>query len=521
MSNTKTIAKNTGWYGLETTISSLVAIASSIAIARTLGPTKTGYIIFISYVASVVGSFGGFGIPAATSKYMAEFVGRGDKATARYIFARTLWMQAALATLATAGILVWALRNTEAPYRLASVLIVLSIWPSMVNTILAGANAACEDLAANAPASIASAFTYLFSILATVVFHWGVTGIGAALLLMRLVDFLVRFFPTVARVHGWERGHALPDGARRRMTAFAAKSIATLLLAMVVWERFEVLLLKGYCADIRQVAYYSIAFSMGNTLLLSATIFGGAASSTIFAQFGRDRSKLPQLAASTYRYLALTSIPLHAIATALAFPALLFFYGGKYAGAAAVVTIAPLLCMPKAFAGPVQGLLQSTERQTYVIAAMVLAGLVDVGVTWSLVGAHGAVGACIGSGAAQITAVGIMWAAAIRLDRVKLPWAFTAKVVFSSAAAAFTAHRVAMFMSPLPGMLLGGLVAAAMLLVLFYVLRVLEPEDRNRLSILIGMLPKPAARPCMLLVSLLVRRADGADEPAEEIVPRT
>ncbi len=513
MSNTKTIAKNTGWYGLETAISSLVAIASSIAIARTLGPTKTGYVVFISYVASIAGSFGGFGIPAATSKYMAEFVGRGDKATARYIFARTLWMQAALATLATASILLWALRNTEAPYRLASALIVLSIWPSMVNTIPAGANAACEDLAANAPGSIVSAFAYLFTILATIVFHWGVTGIGAALLAMRLVDFLVRFFPTVRRIHGWERGHALPADVRRRMTIFAAKSLVTMLLAMIVWERFEVLLLKKFCADIRQVAYYSIAFSMGNNLLLSATIFGGAAGSTLFAQFGRDRAKLPQLAAATYRYLALTSIPLHAIATALAFPALIFFYGDKYAGAAAVVTIAPLLSMPKAFVGPVQGLLQSTERQSTIIAAMVTAGLVDVAVTWSLVGVHGAVGACIGSGAAQLTAIGILWIAAIRLDRVKLPWAFTAKVAFSSAAAAYGAHRVAISMPPLPGILLGGLTALAVLLALFYTLRVLEPEDRSRLSVLAGVLPKPLRRPYAWLLSFLIRPAS-QDSPS-------
>ena len=97
MSNTKTIAKNTGWYSVENIVSAVVTVITSIAIARTLGPTKMGYIVYVSYVASVVGNLGSLGIPAATRKYMAEFIGMGDKGTARLIFFRTLALQAGLA----------------------------------------------------------------------------------------------------------------------------------------------------------------------------------------------------------------------------------------------------------------------------------------------------------------------------------------------------------------------------------------------------------------------------------------
>jgi O-antigen/teichoic acid export membrane protein len=45
MSNTKTIARNAGWYGIENVIDAAVTMFTSIAIARTLGPTKMGYII--------------------------------------------------------------------------------------------------------------------------------------------------------------------------------------------------------------------------------------------------------------------------------------------------------------------------------------------------------------------------------------------------------------------------------------------------------------------------------------------
>jgi O-antigen/teichoic acid export membrane protein len=467
----------------------------------------------VSYVASIVANLGSLGIPSATRKYMAEFIGMGDKGTARLIFFRTLALQAGLASLATLSIVFWVFQDANTEFRLAAVLIGLSIWPSMVNFVPAQANGATENLATNVPGSIVSAFVYLFTISATVIFHWGVTGIGAALLLMRSVDFLVRFFPTMARIVGWNTTNVLPDGLRRRMVAYAWQSIATMLLALVVWERSEVLLLKWLCTDIRQVAFYSIAFSLGNYLLLSSTIFGAAASTTIFVQQGRDKSKMSQLVAASFRYLFLTSIPLHFIAVALAVPALLLLYGTRYAGAAMVVTVAPLLCMPKAFLAPIQSLLQSTERQSYVIFATILAGVVDWGIAGYLIPAHGAVGACIGSGVAQIAAVGIMWAVGIRLYNVKLPWALVAKVVFIATLAALTAHYIAAQLANLWGLLFGGSASLAVLFILFYLLRVLEPEDHARFSLLTSSMPKSIGRPVESVLSLMIRPRLAVETP--------
>ncbi len=218
MSNTKTIARNTGWYGLESAISSIVGLATSIAIARTLGPSKMGYIIYVSWIASVVSSLGSMGTPATTQKYMAEFLGMGDQGTARYIAVRTLGLEIAVATVATAGILFWVLRDANGDYKLASALIALSIWPSMVNSISAQANVATEELSTNLPASVISD-TRLFSwqFWRRWCSKWGVVGVGAAMFIMRAVDFIVRFIPTLrdelsngrprtCSLMGWERG---------------------------------------------------------------------------------------------------------------------------------------------------------------------------------------------------------------------------------------------------------------------------------------------------------------------------
>ena len=509
-SNTKTIARNTGWYGLENIISSAVGLFTSIAIARALGPAKMGYIIYVMWIAGVVGSLGGIGISATTRKYMAEFLGMGDRGTARYIYFRTLLLQIGMATLATGGILFWVLRDANAEYRVAAALIVLSIWPSMVNSISAMANTATEELSRNMPASVISTVTYFAVIAATLVFKWGVLGVGAAFFSMRTVDFLVRFFPTMKRILAWDTTHIQPLGLSKRMLTFAWQSVASMIVALIVWNRSEVILLKYLCSDIRQIAFYSLAFSMAEQLLITSTVFGSATGATIFAQIGRDKSKLPALTASSFRYLALTSIPLHVIASALAVPALLFFYGNQYKGAAMVVALAPLLCLPKAFIGPVQSLLQSAERQSYVILATVLAGIVDISVAWYLIPAHGAVGACIGSGAAQVTAVGMMWAVGIHLYKVKLPWLQLAKITFISVLASLTAHYVAVQFSPLLAILWGGSASLIVFFGLFYLMRVLEPEDHDRFKIFAGMMPKPIAGAVNSVLFLLTRPEPGS-----------
>ncbi len=510
MSNTRTIAKNSGWYGLENIISAVVALFTSIAINRYLGPTKNGYIVYVSYIASLVSSLGGVGIPSTTRKYMAEFIGMGDRGTARYIYMRTLQLQTGLATLATGGLLLWVLSDARGEYKLASVLLVLSIWPSMVNSIAAQANVATEDMSTNLPASVISALAYFIAIGGTVLLHWGVAGVGGSLLFMRTVDFLVRFLPTMKRVFAWETTHSLPPGLRKRMLSFAWQSVASMAVALIVWGRSEVILLKNLSPDIRQVSFYSLAFTMAEQLLLVATIFGTAAGTTVFAQFGRDKSKLPALTTSTFRYLALMSIPLHFIAASLAVPALLLLYGRQFQDAAMVVTLAPLLCIFKAFMLPAQSLLQSSERQSYLIGATVVAGIVDIGVAWYLIPVHGAVGACIGNGAAQGVAVGLMWAAAAYVYGVKLPWRLVGKIVFISALASITAHEIVLRLAPLWGILWGGSASLVILLGLIYWMRVLEPEDHDRFNILAGMLPKSIVKPANYALLLLQRPHSGS-----------
>ncbi len=509
--NSKTILRNTVWYGLENVISFVSSLITSIAIARTLGPSKMGYVIYVIWVTNIASSVGSIGIPATTRKYMAEYLGGGDASTARFVYIRTLWLQILTATLATAACMVWVFHSAPAEFRIAAVLLVLSVWPCMVNFVSAQANVASEQLSANLPASALSTVTFFLLIMSSLAFHWGVIGVASAMLGMRLVDFGVRLVPTFRHVNAAaSAGPPPPAELRRRMLSFALQSMAGMALTLVVWDRSEIFLLKHLSNDIRQIAFYSVAFSLAERLLVFPTVFASATGASVFAQYGRDRSRIPLLTASAARYLGLTSIPLHFIAAALAGAALITIYGKAYAGAIIVSMAAPLLCLPKAFLTPVQTLFEAVEKQHFFNWITVLASALDIGVAWLLIPHYGALGAALGSGSAQVLAISTLWALGIRQYHVRIPWAFLGKISLISAISAGAAYAIVIHTSAVVGLLLGGSIALLTFFVLASVLRIFEEQDLARLKVIVDACPLILSAPVNLTYSWMSRRVSPA-----------
>ena len=56
--NTETIARNTLWYGFEVIAGLLTAFATSIVIARAIGPQKLGYFNYIMWLANISAAIG-------------------------------------------------------------------------------------------------------------------------------------------------------------------------------------------------------------------------------------------------------------------------------------------------------------------------------------------------------------------------------------------------------------------------------------------------------------------------------
>ena len=289
--NSKTITKNSFWYGVETLSGLFLTVFTSIVIARTFGPERLGYFLYLWWIAGIAGTLGGLGIPGATRKYMSEYFGRGQMGIAKTVFYRTLRLQTFMAAVITlAGLLgIWFFGDRQ--YRIIGLFMIGSIFPFMVNSIAAGANNALEDLRANVPASLVSTGIFVTAVFSSIYFGWGLLGISVGLLAMRTAELVVRFIPLVKR---FDQHSAEPIDRilNKRMFLFSRQSLILLMLGLIVWDRSEMVFLKHFCADIRQVAFYSVAFNMTERLLVFSQVFGTATGATMMVQYGRDSSRV-------------------------------------------------------------------------------------------------------------------------------------------------------------------------------------------------------------------------------------
>jgi O-antigen/teichoic acid export membrane protein len=443
--NTRTITGNSLWYVVDASAATLVMLLASVPVARVMGPEILGNYIYLVFLTTIAQRLANVGIPATACKYIAEFLGAGQPGIARDVFEITLRAQAVVATVVTAAGCGIAILWAEPQYKTVSIVIVLSMWPGMINNIPAQANVAAEDLRANIPASLANFVSYSALIVATLAFHWGLLGLASATLISRLLEAIVRYTGVARRMRGIPRIPAPPE-LRRRMFVFSRQNLALLALGLVVWDRSELLFLKAYCA-VTQVAFYSLAFSMTNQLLMAPRAFSSASGYTIFAQYGRDRSRLDGLVQNATRYVWLLAVPLFSGLAAIAFPLIRTVYGQRYDAVVPVLTVMCIFSIPRAFQAHSESLLQATETQGFVVKWLTLCAVLNLALDWLLIPREGAIGAAVANGLAQTVAVGGVWLKGSSVLRARPPFRFIGNV---SAAGAIMAAVVLAIVRLLP-----------------------------------------------------------------------
>jgi len=107
------------------------------------------------------------GIPLTTFKYMAEFLGGGQKELARAVFSHNLRAMFVIGTAVTIISMVAVFVFADSQYRRSSVLLVLSMLPSMVTFVPSQANTAAENSALNTRGALAGAVIYVIAVAAS------------------------------------------------------------------------------------------------------------------------------------------------------------------------------------------------------------------------------------------------------------------------------------------------------------------------------------------------------------------
>lgn len=486
--NTRTIAKNSFWYGAETGLLFLTTLVTSIAMARVIGPQKLGYFNYIMWLANTTGLVGSLGVPTTTSKFMAEYLGRGDEATTRAIFSFTMKLQAAMAGLITVGALAILYLFGDPVHRTVSAFQVASVFPAMLTLVPAQANAARENLKSNTIASLVGNGIFTFSIILSLLLSWGLLGIAIGILFYRSVELLVRLVPVWSWIRSLPMG-ILPADLKKRMFRFSGNNVVLMLLNLIVWDRSDVVLLKFLSSDIAQISFFAVGFNLVEKALIVPQTFAASVNVTINAQYGRDRSRVGPLVASSARYLMLFSAPMLLGLAAISSPAIRFAYGWQYIPAIPVLAVAAMMALPKPLLLPAQQMLQANEQQKFLIVWGITCGLLNVGLDWVLIPKMGALGAAIGNGGAQLLGVVGPWVEVRRKFGVRLDFPPVLKTFFAGVLMAVFVFGLHRFLSAPLTLLVGIPVGALIFFAALRVLSALRPEDVTRLLQFRVMLP--------------------------------
>jgi O-antigen/teichoic acid export membrane protein len=486
------IAANSVWVTLDTVVGFGSGFVASILVARAFGPEKLGYYSYLIWVTNVIGSPSNFGIPMATRKYMAEYIGRGSFAFAKHIMGLGLRFQAYVSAIVVALGLLLVYTVVPPQHRTYAMLAVLSLAPTWLNSVASAANMAAQDFAANVRPSVVSTVVNLVGVLLTIFLGWGLVGLAASLLVSRAVDAIYRHWLFHQRVGAeWKALMATaPDQSdnwasevaivRKRMVRFCLQSGFLQLLTIVVWDRSEMFFLQRF-REIQQVAFYSLAFNITQQLLLFPRVFATAANANLLNRVGEEPEKTGPMAITVLRYMMIAAFPLTLGMAALSAPVTRLLYGHAYDAVIPVLAILALFGSAKAMAVPAQQLIIAMDRQDIIIKLMIAAGVFNIAVDLALIPRYGALGAAIGNSAAQVLGAAIIWVGACRLAHIKFPVSNMGKLLIATVAMALIAAAVAYRLPTVPAIIFGTIAGAGAFFLLLRLAGVLTIGDGARL----------------------------------------
>ena len=514
MESYKLIARNSFWSTLDRLLSLLFGVVSSIAVARIMGPDKLGHYNFVLWLSMVAAILGMFGIPFATGKYAAEFLGLGDVQQALGVIQLTLRLQV-LAALAIVAIGIAATLYLSPPSDIGFTLIaVLSLFPGIVTGIFTQANTAAQSLRPNAIASVASGAVNFAGVCLVLWREWDLVGLTTVLLISRFADMFIRsaecarlysgLAQSKVRLFQLRGAYSVGPDLRRRIVRFCGQVTALQLIETFVWSRTQLLFLRGYCA-IQQVAFYSLGFNITERLLFLPHSFSAAVGARLMVQAGGENGSMGRTTAVAVRYLLIGSLPMMFGLAAISTPFTVGLYGEAYRPAALPLMIGSAFGISRVLIIPIRQLLTAADRQNFMVVWTVFAAALNLLLSYLWIPLHGAVGAAVVGALTQVLAiVGLWWFVHSRFA-FPVEYRRAGGIGLAAGVMGVAAFLIGRSLPPLPALAAAIVVGAALYVVLLRLTGAFDGGDFCRLSSLEDQLPRPIRSPYRRTIGFLCR----------------
>lgn len=435
MSRSDLLIKNSMHSLLNFGMGMIFTTATSILVARILGPEQLGIFMLIGWLTATVLQFADFGLVTAITKYVSEVRGQEQQQRLNRIVTLTLLIETGISLALTAGCGLFSSQIADVWFtpKQGGVFLIafLGFWPGFTTAVL---SAIIQGL---------QKFEYftLFNLIMTPLAFLGkitVLLLGYQMLGLLWVNLLFSvvntvFFFMIIRREG-VRLDAGPLGSedKKRLWNYNFTIMGINITNTVVWSKSETFFLGRFCPA-AEVAFYNLGYNIAARFIDTIpNIFWNVLFPHMSELFGQgDIHKTRRLFYLSSRYIAFFVFPVGVAGAVLAFPILKYLYGQQYVEAKYVLQIIFLTKMITSVAVPGSAILYAREKQAFVFKYGLALAIASIILDLIFIRPFGAVGAACCNGIITLAgAVGGM-AYTIRLAKLSYPWKSVFKIVFS------------------------------------------------------------------------------------------
>ena len=430
------IVRGASFLVFDTSFSALIGLVAFAFVSRLITRTEMGVMAVLLMVSSTCQLLSTLGLPSASTRYIAEFMVRGDSKTASAIASQTLSVNfivaSALATLCFgfSGILSSFLLGT-AHYGLLFQALTFNIIFASLLPGLTGVLLGLKKLRELAVFGVASFSLQQALVIVLLASNIGLLGVVVGWGVANMFNCIVFLWSIVRSLN-----LSMADRFGLRKLLVYSWPLYPVAFVSLLDNWFDRVLLLGY--SLSELGVYNVAFKAFGYLYAIPI----AISDAFFPHFSELKSregfeKLSATFTSTSRYLAIFATPLALGLASLAEPVVSIFAGRGYVSSGQPLMI---LCVAAAVSvfglmlGKILLVLDETRTYSLIVLSTVIAGLA---LGKLLVPLLGPVGAAVARSASMLLAVTFMQVATsrkirIRMDREALWKSWVAGIVMSA-----------------------------------------------------------------------------------------
>jgi stage V sporulation protein B len=468
----------------------------SIWVARQLGPSTYGIFNMVLWVTDSFSWIIGMGLVHAVTKFVAEYSGKGDKATIGAIIVFVMKIEICMVVVSMAILI--GLRAPISNFFFTSqqsfyfLLAFIGIFPGVTTSIFSASIDGIQKF---------EYFTYANLILTPLSFICKIVvlllgkGMLGLLIVMLVFSFVnVVFYLIVLKKEGvlsmGSFAVRIDASLKKRIFQYNRSVVAILLCDKIIWDKSENFFLGRLCDSV-QIGFYNLGFNIAQK---SVSILPFSFWRVLFPAmsnfFGTgDRDKMKRLFYLSTRYLAFATVPIGVAGIILAYQIIHYLYGHNYIGAQRTLQIILFSSIISSLANPSAAILYGYEKQAFIYKFGIFLAILNIGIDIVLIKSHGALGASIAYAITTIIAsTGGLWYTCRTMD-LRYPVVSVVKVVFSTMIMGIAMEIIILHNRELLGFIMSIVTGMTAYIVSSLVIGTFEKEDYLLLQNLTRYLP--------------------------------